>query len=72
MSQFTELHVVAALLKTQNHNIKVIEIFTEQAFSFIMHKFFNQYLKIEDAKSAMKEWLLFRDQEGEFHQASEC
>jgi hypothetical protein len=37
-----------------------------------MHRFFNQYLSSEDAKSIMKEWLRFRDQKKEFHQDCEC
>ncbi len=55
LTQITELHVVAALLIPQNHNIKVIEVFTEQAFSFIMHRFFGQYLKVEDARLVIKQ-----------------
>jgi hypothetical protein len=44
-----------ALLLSQNHVIKMIEIITKRAFSFIMHEFFDQYLKSEEARLAMKE-----------------
>ncbi len=72
LTQITKLHVITAFLKSQNHNIKMIEIFTKQAFSFIMYKFFNQYLSAENAKSIMKKWLRFRDQKKKFHQDCEC
>ncbi len=48
----------------------MIEISTKQAFSFIMHRFFDQYA--EESRLAMKQWLRFRDQEAEFHQNAEC
>ncbi len=51
----TKLHVMIALLLSQNHVIKMIEIITKRAFSFIMHEFFDQYLKSEEARLAMKE-----------------
>ena len=72
LSQITELHVVAALLVPQNHNIQVIGVSTSQAFFSIMHRFFAEYLNVEEAKSAMKQWLSFRNQEDGFYPASEC
>jgi hypothetical protein len=45
---------MTTLLLSQNHVKKIIEIFTKQTFSFIMHKFFDQYLNFEKAKSIMK------------------
>jgi hypothetical protein len=50
----TKLHVMTTLLLSQNHAAKMIEIFTKQAFSSIMHRFFDQYLISQNAKSAMK------------------
>jgi hypothetical protein len=49
----TELHVMTALLLSQNHAIKMIEISTEQAFSSIMHRFFDQYA--EESRLVMKQ-----------------
>ncbi len=73
LSQIKELHVMTALLLSQNHAIKMIEISTKQAFSPIMHKFFDQYVKKNEyARLVMKEWLSFRDQKIEFHQDAEC
>ncbi len=63
---------MTAFLISQNHNIKIVEVFTKQAFSLIMHRFFDQYLKVEDVKLVMKQWLSFRDQKFEFHQNFEC
>ena len=51
LSQITELHVVAALLVPQNHNIQVIGVSTSQAFFSIMHRFFAEYLNVEEAKA---------------------
>ncbi len=73
LSQITKLYVMTALLLSQNHVIRVIEIIIERAFSLIMHKFFDQYIKKEEnSRLAMKEWLSFRDQEARFHQNAEC
>jgi hypothetical protein len=56
LSQITKLHVMTALLLSQNHAIRVIEVITEQAFSLIMHKFFDQYIKKEESsRLVMKE-----------------
>jgi hypothetical protein len=47
---------MTALLHSQNHAIRMIEVITEQAFSFIMHKFFDQYIKKEEnSRLIMKE-----------------
>ncbi len=71
-NQMTKFHVMTTLLLSHNHAAKMIEIFTKQVFSFIMHRFFDQFLISQNAKSAMKAWLLFRDQETKFHHTCEC
>ncbi len=72
LNQITKFHVMTVLLLSQNYDIRVIETFTKQAFSFIMHRFFNQYLNSQNAKSVMKTWFFFQDQKTKFHHTCEC
>lgn len=73
LNQFTELHVVSALLNPVNHNIRLVGVSGEQAFGPIMYRFFDRFLSNEeDAALAMKSWLSFRNQEEEFHSSLEC
>ena len=56
LNQTTELHMIAALLLSQNHVMKMIEVSSKHAFRSIMHRFFHRYLDTNiDAAFVMKE-----------------
>jgi hypothetical protein len=72
-SQFTSLHVVAALLLSWNHDIKIIDLTTSLIFNSIMMNFFEKYINDhDDVESTMKQWLAFKDQINDFHSTADC
>ncbi len=73
LQQSTSLHVVAALLLPQSHDIKVVGLTVSSTFSSIMLTFFDRYSSCRsDATSAMKQWLAFRTQTDGFRSQAEC
>ena len=73
LKQFTELHVVSALLFPSNYAIQLVGLSAENAFNPIMYRFFTKYLpNEEEAALATKQWLEYCHQEHAFHSKSEC
>jgi len=73
LQQSTSLHVIVALLLSQNHDIKVVDLMISLTFSSIMLIFFDRYSFCRsDATSVMKQWLAFWTQTDEFRSQVEC
>jgi len=73
LQQSTSLHVIIALLLSQSHDIKVVDLMISSTFSSIMLIFFNRYsFYRSDATSVMKQWLAFWTQTDKFRSQVEC
>ncbi len=73
LQQSTSLHVVIALLLSQSHDIKVVDLTISLTFSSIMLIFFDRYSFCRsDAASVMKQWLAFQIQTDEFRLQVKC
>ena len=71
--QSTSLHVIIALLLSQNHDIKVVNLTISSTFNSIMLIFFDKYSFCRsDVTSIMKQWLAFWTQTDEFRSQVEC